>query len=364
MARALLVVAATMAALVVAIALATAPAEAASAMDFTELDLSSEESLWRLYERWCAHYAVARAPGEKARRFTVFKESARLVHDFNQGGDALYKLGLNGFADTSDDEFSAYGLQCYDDDDTIAQQRTLDAGGSMHAAGDLPSEVDWRMMRYDGRPPAVTDVRVQRGCGSCWAFATAAAVEGIVSIETNELRTLSVQQLLDCDTSNHGCRGGSPARAFRYIKSSGGLASEDAYPYRATQGSCDKEAAASPPVATIDGHQRVPPCDETALMAAVAAQPVVVGIRGSLSLKLYSGGIYRGPCGTRMSHAVAVVGYGVVHEDTRDKGSRYWLIKNSWGAQWGEDGYMRMTREGGKEGHCGILLRACYPVKG
>ncbi|TVU10996.1 hypothetical protein EJB05_44554, partial [Eragrostis curvula] len=347
--------------LVMAIALANAPA--VSSMDFTEGDLASKESLWALYERWCAHYSVARDMGEEARRFDVFEKNVLFVHEFNnKGDDAPYKLRLNHFADTAaSDEFTP----CYKKKHSKTSKGGRHQGSRFRhgalAERDLPKEVDWRMRRIGGRPGCVTDVKYQtRQCGSCWAFATTAAMEGLSSIVTDRLIPLSEQQLIDCNSENDGCGGGDATAAFDYIKEVGGLAREADYPYTAKQGTCTKHPSAA--LFPIDGYEEVPASDEVALMKAVSQQPVVASIDGSgAAFALYGGGVFRGPCGMNTTHQVAVIGYGKDYDS--GTGLDYWLIKNSWGASWGEHGYMRLSREvtADKGGMCGILMEALYP---
>ncbi|KAL6646357.1 hypothetical protein ACP70R_017965 [Stipagrostis hirtigluma subsp. patula] len=357
MGRALVVTAAMAAVVVAAGLLAAAPA--ASAIDFGAEDLASEEALWDLYERWRGRHAVARDLGEKARRFNVFKANARLIHEFNQE-DAPYKLRLNRFADMTADEFrrayagSRVAHHRMFRGDKQARADGGGGGGFMYAgARDLPPSVDWR------QKGAVTDVKDQGQCGSCWAFSTIAAVEGINAIRTKNLTSLSEQQLVDCDTAgNAGCDGGLMDYAFQYIAKHGGVAAEAAYPYKARQSSCRKSGA--PPVVTIDGYEDVPANDEAALKKAVAHQPVSVAIEASGShFQFYSEGVFTGRCGTELDHGVTAVGYGVAAD-----GTKYWVVKNSWGPEWGEKGYIRMAREvGAKEGLCGIAMEPSYPVK-
>ncbi|XP_051199154.1 thiol protease SEN102-like [Lolium perenne] len=347
-----IVVTSAMALLLLVFLLAAAPAPAI-ALDFTEKDLASEESLWALYERWRAQHTVSRNLGDKARRFNVFKENVRLIHEFNLG-DEPYKLRLNRFGDMTADEFSrAYASSRIAHHRAFRGDRT--SGDFMHgtaAASSLPSSVDWRAKG------AVTGVKNQGGCGSCWAFSAVAAVEGINAIRTSNLLSLSEQQLVDCDTSDSGCNGGLMDNAFQYIATNGGIATEDAYPYTGQQAStCN---TAPPDVVTIDGYEDVPANSEAALQKAVAAQPVSVAIDASGSqFQFYSEGVFAGKCGTGLDHGVAAVGYGVTVD-----GTKYWIVKNSWGADWGEQGYIRIKRNvKDKKGLCGIAMAASYPVK-
>ncbi|ONK58799.1 uncharacterized protein A4U43_C09F16760 [Asparagus officinalis] len=196
--------------------------------------------------------------------------------------------------------------------------------------------------------------------GCCWAFSTVGATEGLIQIKKGNLTSLSEQQLVDCVTGGvtRGCEGGLMDEAFEYIIQNKGIASEETYPYTATEGTCNTDATSA---ATITGYEKVPANSEEALMAAVATQPVSVAIDGGgPDFKFYSRGVFTGPCGTDLDHAVTLVGYGT--EESAD-GTKYWLVKNSWGETWGEGGYMRMARDvGAPEGLCGIAKDASYPT--
>ncbi|KDP26711.1 hypothetical protein JCGZ_17869 [Jatropha curcas] len=225
--------------------------------------------------------------------------------------------------------------------------------GFSHHNTDLPPSVDWR------KKGAVTGVKDQGKCGSCWAFSSVAAVEGINKIKTGELVSLSEQELVDCSSANHGCDGGLMEQAFKFIKKIGGITAETTYPYTARDGSCDSNKM-NAPVVQIDGYEMVPENDENALMKAVANQPVSIAIdAGGKDMQFYYEGVFTGDCGTELNHGVALVGYGTTLD-----GTKYWIVKNSWGSDWGENGYIRMERGiDAEEGLCGITLEASYPIK-
>nr|AAD28477.1 papain-like cysteine protease [Sandersonia aurantiaca] len=319
-----------------------------------EKDLESEDSLWSLYERWRSHHAVSRDLDQKQKRFNVFKENVKFIHEFNKNKDVTFKLALNKFGDMTNQEFRAKYAGS-----KVHHHRTMK--GSRHGSGSgakfmyenavAPPSIDWR------ERGAVAAVKNQGQCGSCWAFSAIAAVEGINQIVTKELVPLSEQELIDCDTDqNQGCSGGLMDYAFEFIKNNGGITTEDVYPYQAEDATCKKNS----PAVVIDGYEDVPTNDEDALMKAVANQPVAVAIEASgYVFQFYSEGVFTGRCGTELDHGVAVVGYG-----TTQDGTKYWTVRNSWGADWGESGYVRMQR-GIKATHglCGIAMQASYPIK-
>ncbi|KAM7275777.1 hypothetical protein ACFE04_017643 [Oxalis oulophora] len=316
----------------------------AESFEFHEKELASEESLWDLYERWRTHHTVSRSLEEKQKRFNVFKHNAMHVHQTNKM-DKPYKLKLNKFADMTNHEFKNTFAASKIKHHRMFRGPARGSGSFMYEnVVSVPPSVDWREKK------AVTPVKDQGQC----------AVEGINAIKTNNLVSLSEQELVDCDTSeNQGCNGGLMEIAFEFIQKQGGLTTETAYPYQAEDGSCDASKENAPAV-SIDGHEAVPANSEDALLKAAANQPISVAIdAGGSDFQFYSEGVFTGECGTELDHGVAVVGYGQALD-----GTKYWIVKNSWGAEWGEKGYIRMERGIKKKGGlCGIAMEASYPIK-
>ncbi|KAK4773015.1 hypothetical protein SAY87_028034 [Trapa incisa] len=315
----------------------------------------TDRELESLYESWLARHGKAyNGLGEKALRFEIFKDNLRFIDEHNSMNRS-YKLGLNKFADLTNEEYRAMFLGTRPD----AKRRIMKAKAASNRyafrpSDRLPSSVDWRAMG------AVNAIKDQGYCGSCWAFSTIGAVEGINQIVTGELISLSEQELVDCDRSyDAGCNGGLMDYAFQFIIDNGGIDTEEDYPYKGVDGQCDASGVSNN-VVTIDGYEDVPPFDERSLKKAVAHQPVSVAIEaGGKEFQLYESGVFTGECGTALDHGVIAVGYGTEH------GKDYWLVRNSWGTGWGETGYIKMERNiiGNFFGKCGIAMEASYPVK-
>ncbi|XP_031504445.1 ervatamin-B-like [Nymphaea colorata] len=314
----------------------------------------SGAAMLQRYQRWMAKYGrVNKDPRETARRFLVFKKNVEYI-DLVNAQNRSYKLEANWLADRTEEEFGAFSggfrPSSYKGNN---KRSTSGSTSSFRYSGvrNVPMSVDWR------KRGAVTRVKNQGDhCGCCWAFSAVAAMEGIIKINSGDLIDLSVQQLVDCDFYDYGCRGGQMRNAFEYVQENHGLTVELAYPYRGVDEPCREP---SPKNASILGYEDVPENNEQALLQAVANQPVSVAIdANSRDFRFYSSGIFTGECGTTLNHGVAAIGYGVGRN-----GMRYWIVKNSWGTRWGENGYVRMQRDvEEEEGLCGIAMSASYPV--
>ncbi|XBH77687.1 hypothetical protein VPH35_104123 [Triticum aestivum] len=284
-------------------------------------DLADDRSIVARHEQWMAKYG------------RVFKANVVFIESVNAGTDKFW-LEANQFADITDDEFRA----------THTGYKASVGGNKGRKTGfryanvrldALPTFMDWRTKG------AVTPIKDQGQCGCCWAFSTVASMEGIVKLSTGKLISLSEQELVDCDFIDNG-----------------GLTTEGNYPYTGTDGSCNsnKESNAA---ASIKGYEDVPANDEASLQKAVAAQPVSVAVDGGDNLfRFYKGGVLSGDCGTELDHGIAVVGYGVAGD-----GTKYWVMKNSWGTSWGENGFIRMERDvPDEQGLCGLAMQPSYPT--
>ncbi|KAK9270241.1 hypothetical protein L1049_025818 [Liquidambar formosana] len=321
-----------------------------SIVGYSPEDLTSIDKLIDLFESWMSkHGKTYESLQEKLHRFEVFKDNLKHIDETNKEV-SNYWLGLNEFADLGHEEFKKMyiGLKV-----ELPKRRESLKEFSYEDVADLPKSVDWR------KKGAVTRVKNQGSCGSCWAFSTVAAVEGINQIVTGNLTALSEQELIDCDKPfNNGCNGGLMDYAFAFILKNGGIRKEEDYPYLMEEGTCD-EKEEEMEVVTISGYRDVTENNEESLLRALARQPLSVAIEASgRNFQFYSGGVFDGHCGTQLDHGVTAVGFG------SSKGVDYIIVKNSWGPKWGEKGYIRMKRNTGKpEGLCGINKMASYPTK-
>merc|ERR1711972_482614 len=215
----------------------------------------------------------------------------------------------------------------------------------------LADSVDWTTKG------AVTPVKNQGQCGSCWSFSTTGALEGAWEIATGKLVSLSEQQFVDCDKVDSGCSGGLMDNAFQYAEKNA-ICTEESYSYTGRGGTCKASSCTvGIPNGGVTGFKDVAKNDMQALMEAVTQQPVSIAIEADKSsFQLYRSGILSSLCGTSLDHGVLLVGYG------SDSGKDYWKVKNSWGTTYGENGYVRLLRGKGGSGECGLLSQPSYPV--
>ena len=209
---------------------------------------------------------------------------------------------------------------------------------------------------------AVTPVKNQGQCGSCWAFSAIGALEGAHFLKTGELVSLSEQELIDCDVKDKGCYGGLMDIAFEFDETGRGVCSEEDYPYEAAKNdSCNKDCT---PVdeTLVKSFTDVEEGSVEALQRAIVQQPVSIAIQANqMSFQFYKHGVYsEDECGEEavIDHGVLAVGYGT----TKKKGIDYWMVKNSWGDSWGDDGYIKLARDSENEfGMCSILKMPSFP---
>jgi len=285
---------------------------------------------------------------EVAKRFKVFSDNLDHIRKVNAENRSYY-LGLGPLTDLTQEEYRNQYLN--PSLKTVLKSRKS-TGVFTHANVTADSSVDWR------QKGAVTPVKNQAQCGSCWAFSSTGSMEGINFIKTGKLVSLSEQQLVDCDRVDNGCGGGIMDQAFKYVMNNGGIDTEDDYSYTARDGTCQTSKAAKH-VVTIDSYQDVPVNSKDDLMKAITAQPVSIAIEADhADFQNYAGGVFSDDCGTSLDHGVLAVGY--------DSGASepYWIVKNSWGSAWGMDGYIKLAMNvGGSQGQCGILEHPVYPEK-
>ncbi|XP_054778720.1 ervatamin-B-like [Prosopis cineraria] len=314
--------------------------------------LSSKEEQFGQFQQWMKEHGKIYPNSEEGEnRYQTFRNNLKLITETNAKRSG-YRLGLNKFADMSPEEFKRVYLRQLLTPTTTTPNTTARSDYVQQDSCTPPASVDWRQKNV------VTAVKDQKKCGSCWAFGTVGAIESIHAIKTNELISLSEQELVDCDSVSHGCSGGSTKSAFQWVIRNGGISEEVSYPYEAKNGVCKSNKENGGKVVKISNYAKVAQSDG-ALLCATSQQPITVSLDATY-LQLYQDGIFDGENCERVStytnHAVLIVGYG--SEDVKD----YWIVKNSWGENWGQNGYFLIKRNSGSPtGACSINTKAYFP---
>ncbi|XP_018017428.1 putative cysteine proteinase CG12163 isoform X1 [Hyalella azteca] len=287
---------------------------------------------------------------EFRKRFAIFRQNLQRVKQLRRSERGSATYGVTQFSDLTQEEFSKLlGFRPELRRPSEKRQLVTDIPQL-----DLPDAYDWR--HYN----VVTPVKNQGMCGSCWAFSTTGNIEGQWALKHSELISLSEQELVDCDKEDHGCEGGLPENAYDAIEKLGGLESEEQYPYDGHDGTCHVEAAKAK--VHVNGSVELP-TDETQIAQwLVKNGPISIGINAN-PLQFYTGGVthpLRFLCSpNNINHGVLIVGYGTHTTKYLHRVQPYWLVKNSWGRGWGEQGYFRVYRG---DGTCGVNLMATSAI--
>jgi len=309
---------------------------------------SEENPVHTLFSDFVSHFGKTyKSSVERAARQQVFHKNLRLVNSVNRQHKG-YTLAMNHHGDRSHDEYlSLLNTQRPPQNNGASRNHV-----SQHTE-DLPSSLDWR------DKGAVTPVKDQGVCGSCWSFGAAQTIEGSLFVQTGKLVRLSSQALVDCSwyQGNTGCDGGLDFQGYQWMmKVNGGqIPTEESYPYLMVNGLCHADRAEYG--ATITGYVNVTSGDNSALQDALYSQgPISVSIDASQDdFSFYSSGVYYNPnCKNGMNdldHTVLAVGYGT------ENGQDYWIIKNSWSTHWGDEGYVKMSM---LNNNCGVSTTPTY----
>jgi C1A family cysteine protease len=292
----------------------------------------SDTAYQGMFQSWMQEHGKTYEGADVFRRFNAFKSNDLKITKHNLGNHTWY-MEHNRFSDLTSEEF-------------LEQYTGLDMslGGASDKVfterGDVNADIDWVAKG------AVTPIKDQGQCGSCWAFSTTGGIEGAVQIATGKLTSLSEQELVDCAGSqgNQGCNGGLMDNAFKYVENKGGLCTEADYAYTARDGSCHASCTHN---SKISGYTDVNRGDESGLLAALGKGPVSIAVDAG-SFQSYGGGVLSACSGKSLDHGVLLVGYDGTN----------WKVKNSWGSGWGESGYIRMPYG---DDCCGLADSASQP---
>ncbi|XP_013859008.1 pro-cathepsin H [Austrofundulus limnaeus] len=298
------------------------------------------------FKSWMAQHNKAYNMKEYYLRLQVFSQNKKRIDKHNQGNHS-FTMALNQFSDMTFSEFKEAFLW------SEPQNCSATKGNYYGSNGPLPDSIDWRK-----KGNYITPVKNQGRCGSCWTFSTTGCLESVTAINKGKLVPLSEQQLVDCaqDFNNHGCNGGLPSQAFEYVMYNKGLMTEQDYPYKAVDGACKYKPSLA--AAFVKNVMNISAYDEMGMVDAVATHnPVSLAFEVTSDFMQYSQGVYTSTAchntTDKVNHAVLAVGYG------EENGTPYWIVKNSWGPNWGMDGYFLIERG---RNMCGLAACSAFPV--
>ncbi len=347
-------------------------------LNWRDISLQSEYSFEHYKTEFGKFY---KTETEHKMRELIFNQKLKRIHEINSNPKSTWKAAVNHLTDRIPSEIDA--IRGYNRDLSFHTHKFTSFNPSKVFLANLPTQVDWRAEGY------TTPVKNQGICGSCWAFSVSAVLETHMAIQSKNKdakEIVSPQELVDCVANPHkcggtgGCSGATQELGFEYIQNNG-ISLDSNYPYEAHQRKC--RADPKQKVAKITSFVKLPENDYNALMTAVATVgPIAISVAAD-GWEFYSEGVFNGDCGATINHAVTLEGYG-----TDQDGNDYWLVRNSWGEQWGESGYIKIAREksakdvqcevdknpadgsgceGGPSeitvcGKCGILSDSSYPT--
>jgi len=302
------------------------------------------------WEAYKSEYNKVYEDEEDAARYKFYVDEVNFINSHNaeyDEGKLGYWVGLHEYSDMSPEERKARN----------GFVSLLNEGNGPFREGnyeDLPDSVNWTAKG------AVTPIKDQKLCGSCWAFGATGALEGQTLLHFKKLPSLSEQQLVSCDGHSLGCFGGNSFTAFKYIHRNKGIVNETSYPYKAKNSKCDHSIAQDVKLfaANDTGGVMVKPSEDALTEAVANVGPIQVNINAALkTFHSYKGGVYDDmKCKGHTDHSVLVVGYGV------EDGKKIWIVKNSWGTSWGLDGYVHFLRGTDiTHGICSIASAPSYP---
>ena len=299
----------------------------------------SEQMSWQAFK---LRYEKFYTPEDNLIREEIFNSNMKVIERY-QKEDPHAEYGITRFSDMTPEEFAIEYLGLKASTNILTGPlKTIDES----FLKDIPDLWDWR------DHGAVTPVKNQVICGSCWAFSAVGNIEGQYFFKQNTLRNLSEQQLVDCDTLDQGCDGGQMQNAFTWLSENGGLEPTDYYPYFGFEGTCKINKGEQ--IVQLKGYMNITQDENVIAESLYQYGPLSTGVNGN-KLQFYKSGIFSPKrCSTELDHGVLLVGYGTGDSDIeKEKDVDYWLVKNSWGADWGENGYFRIARGSGM---CGINL--------